>query len=62
MDRRAFLGSLAAPALLPAVARQTSARATEWRPAVFDLHCHLRPQSARVPGRQDGAGNVIRTS
>ena len=56
MDRRAFLGSLVAPALMPALARQSPAPANEWGTAVFDLHCHLRPQPASVLAHLDGAG------
>ncbi|AMY12091.1 putative metal-dependent hydrolase of the TIM-barrel fold protein [Luteitalea pratensis] len=56
MDRRAFLGSLVAPALMPALARQSPAPANEWGTAVFDLHFHLRPQPASVLAHLDGAG------
>ena len=56
MNRRAFLGSLAAPALMPALARQNTPPPLEWGTAVLDLHCHLRPQPASVVAHLDGAG------
>jgi predicted TIM-barrel fold metal-dependent hydrolase len=56
MDRRAFLGSLAAPALLPALTRQSPASSSEWGAQVFDLHCHLRPQPESVLAHLAGAG------
>ena len=55
MNRRAFLGSLAAPALVPALARQSPAPRSEWGTAVFDLHCHLRPEPSSVLAHLDGA-------
>jgi predicted TIM-barrel fold metal-dependent hydrolase len=56
MNRRAFLGSLAAPALMPTLARQNTKPALEWGTAVLDLHCHLRPQPESVIAHLDGAG------
>jgi uncharacterized protein len=54
MNRRDFLGTLAAAAILPASARQQPAH--EWRASVFDLHFHLRPQPAANLVHLDGAG------
>lgn len=44
MNRRQFIETLAAAAVMPAAARQTSAN--EWGSPVFDLHFHLRQQAA----------------
>ena len=56
MNRRAFLGSLVAPALVPAIAPQSSAPRSEWGTPVFDLHCHLRREPSSVLAHLDGAG------
>ena len=56
MDRRAFLGSLVAPALVPGLTRQSPVPAGEWGAKVFDLHCHLRPQAESVLAHLAGAG------
>ena len=53
MNRREFLETVAAAALLPALAR---ADANEWGAPVFDLHFHLRPQAAANLAHLDGAG------
>lgn len=50
MDRRAFLQTLAAAALLPQSA------SNEWGSPVFDLHFHLRPETASNLAHLDGAG------
>jgi len=55
VDRRQFLATLSAAALLPAVRRQ-AAPASEWGTPVFDLHFHLRPQPAANLAHLDGAG------
>ena len=47
MNRREFIETVAAAAMLPAVARQ--APGNEWGSPVFDLHFHLRPQPAAQP-------------
>jgi predicted TIM-barrel fold metal-dependent hydrolase len=49
MHRRTFLQSIAAVALLPDVS-------SEWGAPVFDLHFHLRPQTASNLAHLDGAG------
>ena len=54
MNRREFLETVAAAAMLPAVARQ--APGNEWGSPVFDLHFHLRPQPAANLAHLDGAG------
>ena len=54
MNRREFLESVAAAAVLPAFAGQEPAG--EWGAAVFDLHFHLRPQPAANLAHLDGAG------
>jgi uncharacterized protein len=57
MNRRQFLGTIAAAAVTPAFARQdTQDRASEWGSPVFDLHFHLRPQPANNLAHLDGAG------
>jgi uncharacterized protein len=53
MNRREFLESLAAAAVLPSFARQTPG---EWGSPVFDLHFHMRPQPAANLAHLDGAG------
>jgi uncharacterized protein len=55
MDRREFLGSVAAAALVPAT-RQQTAPANEWGSPVFDLHHHMRQQPAGNLAHLDGAG------
>ena len=55
MNRREFVQSIAAAALLPAVARQ-GASANEWGSPVCDLHFHLRSQPASNLAHLDGAG------
>ena len=55
VDRRQFLETLSAAALLPAVRRQ-AAPSSEWATPVFDLHFHLRPQPAANLAHLDGAG------
>lgn len=52
LDRREFLGALAA---LPAVAQQTAAP-NPWAAPVFDLHFHLRPTPAANLAHLDGVG------
>jgi predicted TIM-barrel fold metal-dependent hydrolase len=54
MRRREFLETIAAAALVPAVARQTATN--EWGSSVFDVHFHLRPQPANNLAHLDGAG------
>jgi len=53
MNRREFLETVAAAAVLPTLARQG---AGEWGAPVFDLHFHLRPQPAANLAHLDGAG------
>lgn len=55
MNRREFLETVTAAALLPAIGRQ-QAPANEWGSPVFDLHFHLRPQPAANLAHLDGAG------
>jgi len=54
INRREFLQTVAATAVLPTLARQ--APANEWGSPVFDLHFHLRPQPAGNLAHLDGAG------
>ena len=54
VDRRQFLETLSAAALLPALRRQ--AASPEWGTPVFDLHFHPRPQPAANLAHLDGAG------
>ena len=54
MDRREFLETIAAAAVVPALGRQASS--SEWGSPVFDLHFHLRPQPAANVAHLDGAG------
>jgi uncharacterized protein len=54
MNRREFLETVAAAAVVPAIGRQ--APASEWGSPVFDLHFHLRPQPAANLAHLDGAG------
>jgi uncharacterized protein len=53
MNRREFLGQVAAVAALPAFAR---ADLGEWGAPVFDLHFHMRPQPGANVAHLDGAG------
>ena len=55
MNRREFLGSVAAAAVVPAFGRQGTP-ANEWGSPVFDLHFHLRQQLASNLAHLDGAG------
>ncbi len=55
MNRREFLESLTAAAVLPALVRQ-GAPTNEWGSPVFDLHFHLRAQPASNLAHLDGAG------
>ena len=55
MNRREFLGSIAAAAVVPSITRQ-SAAANEWGVPVFDLHFHMRQQPASNTAHLDGAG------
>src|SRR4029450_2790214 len=55
MNRREFLETVSAAAVLPALGRQ-AAPANEWGSPVFDLHFHLRPQPAGNLAHLDGAG------
>jgi uncharacterized protein len=55
MNRREFLETVAAAAVVPALARQ-GATSNEWGSPVFDLHFHLRPQPAANLAHLDGAG------
>jgi uncharacterized protein len=54
MDRRAFLESLAATAVVPMFAGQE--KPGEWGTPVFDLHYHPRPEPAATIAHLDGAG------
>jgi uncharacterized protein len=54
MNRREFLGTVAAAAAVPAFAGQ--APDGEWGSPVFDLHFHLRPEPASNLAHLDGAG------
>ena len=54
MNRRRFIETLAAAAVMPATVRQTPAN--EWGSPVFDLHFHLRQQAAGNLAHLDGAG------
>ena len=55
MNRREFLETVSAAAVLPAFGRQL-ASSNEWGSPVFDLHFHLRPQPAGNIAHLDGAG------
>jgi len=52
MNRREFLGTIAAAAAVPA----RRAQQNEWGSSVFDLHFHMRPQPAGNVAHLDGAG------
>ena len=54
MNRREFLETVSAAAVLPAFGRQ--APSTEWGASVFDLHFHLRQEPASNLAHLDGAG------
>jgi predicted TIM-barrel fold metal-dependent hydrolase len=54
MNRREFLKTVAAAAVVPTLAGQ--APANEWGSPVFDLHFHLRPQPVSNLAHLDGAG------
>jgi uncharacterized protein len=54
MNRREFLGTVTAAAVLPALGRQTATN--DWGSPVFDLHFHLRQQPATNIAHLDGAG------
>src|SRR5437870_13821122 len=54
MDRREFLETIAAAAVVPTLARQDAGN--EWGSPVFDLHFHLRPPPAGNLAHLDGAG------
>lgn len=54
VNRREFLGAVAAPALLPGLTTQPAT--SEWGGPVLDLHCHLRRDPASVLAHLDGAG------
>jgi len=59
MNRREFLGTVAAAAALPALRAQaqgTGTPASEWGTPVFDLHFHLRPKPESNLAHLDGAG------
>src|SRR6188472_1365727 len=55
ISRRAFLETVSAAVVLPALKGQ-SAPANEWGSPVFDLHFHMRPQPASNIAHLDGAG------
>ena len=54
MNRRQFLETVAAAAVVPTLGRPGPAN--EWGTPVFDLHFHLRPQPASNLAHLDGAG------
>ena len=54
MNRREFLETVAGVAVAPTLTRQDPAN--EWGSPVFDLHFHLRQQSASNLAHLDGAG------
>ena len=55
MNRREFLETVTAAAVLPAIGHQQTP-ANEWGSPVFDLHFHLRQQPASNLAHLDGAG------
>jgi predicted TIM-barrel fold metal-dependent hydrolase len=55
LNRREFLETVTAAAVMPAFGRQ-AATTPEWGSPVFDLHFHLRPQPASNLAHLDGAG------
>jgi uncharacterized protein len=63
MNRREFLGTVAAAAVVPTLAAgkslsqsQSANAANDWGSPVFDLHHHLRPQPAANLAHLDGVG------
>jgi predicted TIM-barrel fold metal-dependent hydrolase len=54
MNRREFIALLTATAVVPTVARQSTAN--QWGSLVFDLHFHLRQQPASNLAHLDGVG------
>ena len=59
MNRREFLGTVAAAAAFPALRGQAAGSGTpasEWGTPVFDLHFHLRPKPESNLAHLDGAG------
>src|SRR5688572_17185403 len=54
MNRREFLETVAATALVPPFLRQDAKN--EWGAPVFDLHFHVRQQPAANLAHLDGAG------
>jgi predicted TIM-barrel fold metal-dependent hydrolase len=57
MNRREFLETVAAAAVVPTLAAaQGPAKADDWGSPVFDLHHHLRPQPANNLAHLDGVG------
>jgi predicted TIM-barrel fold metal-dependent hydrolase len=57
MNRREFLETVAAAAVVPALRGQgTGTPANQWGAPVFDLHFHLRPQPAANLAHLDGVG------
>ena len=55
MNRREFLETVTAAAVLPSLVRQAPS-SNEWGSSVFDLHFHMRPQPASNLAHLDGAG------
>jgi predicted TIM-barrel fold metal-dependent hydrolase len=55
LNRRDFLGAVAASVTIPALRGQTPA-AGEWGSPIFDLHHHMRGQAANNLAHIDGAG------
>src|SRR5262245_61978065 len=55
LNRREFLGSLAAPIAVAALDARPQ-QALEWGSPVFDLHFHMRAQPAANLAHLDGAG------
>src|SRR4051812_2192403 len=55
MNRREFLETLSAAAVVPAIGRQATPT-SEWGAPVFDLHFHARQQPAANIAHLDGAG------
>ena len=55
LNRREFLETITAAAIVPAFAGQDAAK-NEWGSPVFDLHFHVRPQPANNLTHLDGAG------
>ena len=55
MNRRQFLGTVAAASIVPIRNPQSPGRNDEWGSPVFDVHFHLRPEPANNPAHLDGA-------